>query len=269
MLGRLRRWLTFANVCSFLALTIALGTGSAYAANTVFSTDIVDGEVKTFDIGDGEVKYTDIGGNQVTTTKIKAGNVGMTDLADNSVDSAKLQTDSVNASEIADNSIDAGEIIDNSLFAADLGSASVGTSELESNAVDGSKVADNGLTTADLAGTDNSGAITLSTGSVANGRCSQFDIAVSGAKANEGVIITARAALQVGVTISGQRVPSDGHVTMNVCNLSGTTMTALSSFPIRTITFGLPRHSSATARPASGPPARRRAARSRWCRRAG
>ena len=30
------RALTFANVCSFLALTLALGTGGAYAANTVF-----------------------------------------------------------------------------------------------------------------------------------------------------------------------------------------------------------------------------------------
>ena len=50
MLARLRGRLTFANVCSFLALLIALGTGSAYAANTVFSTDIVDGEVKTADI---------------------------------------------------------------------------------------------------------------------------------------------------------------------------------------------------------------------------
>jgi hypothetical protein len=227
-----------ANAVAYLALFISLGGTGAYAANTIGSSDVIDESLLSQDFKNGEVKNADIGGNQVTTTKIKAGNVGMTDLADNSVDSAKLQTDSVNASEIADNSIDAGEIIDNSLFAADLGPASVGTSELESNAVDGSKVADNGLTTADLAGTDNSGAITLSTGSVANGRCSQFDIAVSGAKANEGVIITARAALQVGVTISGQRVPSDGHVTMNVCNLSGTTMTALSSFPIRTITFG-------------------------------
>jgi hypothetical protein len=51
MATRLRRSLTFANVCSFIALTVALGTGSAYAANTVFSTDIVDGQVKTADLG--------------------------------------------------------------------------------------------------------------------------------------------------------------------------------------------------------------------------
>ena len=51
------RRLTFANVCSFLALLIALGTGSAYAANTVFSTDIVDGEVKTADLDNNAVTH--------------------------------------------------------------------------------------------------------------------------------------------------------------------------------------------------------------------
>jgi hypothetical protein len=71
-MSRLRRALTFANICSFLALVVALGTGGAYAANTVFSTDIVDGEVKTADIAtdavtsgkilDGTVKLADIKG---------------------------------------------------------------------------------------------------------------------------------------------------------------------------------------------------------------
>ncbi len=35
-----------------LALLIALGTGSAYAANTVFSSDIVNGQVKSVDVRD-------------------------------------------------------------------------------------------------------------------------------------------------------------------------------------------------------------------------
>ena len=38
---RLGRHLTFANVCSALALTVALGTGTAYAAGQVRSADIV------------------------------------------------------------------------------------------------------------------------------------------------------------------------------------------------------------------------------------
>ena len=38
--------MTYANVISTLCLVLILGGGAAYAANTVFSTDIVDGEVK-------------------------------------------------------------------------------------------------------------------------------------------------------------------------------------------------------------------------------
>ena len=47
MTRRIRPRLTYANVVSGLALFVALATGGAYAANTVFSADIVDGEVKT------------------------------------------------------------------------------------------------------------------------------------------------------------------------------------------------------------------------------
>src|SRR5262245_11467784 len=57
---KLRSKLTFANVCSSLALLIAIGTGSAYAANTVFSSDIVDGEVKSADIGNNQVRSADV-----------------------------------------------------------------------------------------------------------------------------------------------------------------------------------------------------------------
>jgi hypothetical protein len=67
MLRKLRSRLTYANVMSTIAVFVAVGTGGAYAANTVFSTDIVDGEVKTADIGNGEVKSTDVKDESLTT----------------------------------------------------------------------------------------------------------------------------------------------------------------------------------------------------------
>jgi hypothetical protein len=45
----LRARLTYANVVATLALVIAMVGGTAYAANTVFSSDIVNGEVKSAD----------------------------------------------------------------------------------------------------------------------------------------------------------------------------------------------------------------------------
>jgi hypothetical protein len=197
MFGRIRRALTFANVCSFIALTVALGTGGAYAADTVFSTDIKDGEVKTVDLGDAAVTYEKLGANSIGNAKIKPsavtlsdvhpdaidgskiidGAIAHADIANDSVNSANvvnesltasdLATNSVAATEVADDSIDSGEISNESLLASDLAGSSVGASELQdgavanadlaANAVTASKVTNNTLTTADIAGADVNG----------------------------------------------------------------------------------------------------------------
>jgi hypothetical protein len=75
MPSHIRRAFTFANVCSALALTIALATGTAYAANTVFSTDIVNGEVKT----------ADVAAKAVTASKLRAGSVRGVAVLDESI----------------------------------------------------------------------------------------------------------------------------------------------------------------------------------------
>jgi hypothetical protein len=46
----LRSHLTYANVAATLALLIAVGTGSAYAANQIFSSDIADNQVFSVDV---------------------------------------------------------------------------------------------------------------------------------------------------------------------------------------------------------------------------
>ncbi len=263
------RRLTYANVASTAALFLALSTGTAYAANTIFSTDIVDGEVKNADlgsnavttnkIGNGQVRVADLGADAVTTDKVLDGTLTAADLGfgsvtsdsvlDESLTSADLATNSVDATEIADNSIDTGEIVNDSLFAADLAPGSVGTSEvtddsltagdLGASSVGSSEVLNNSLTTADIAGADvNGGAINVPAGYVPNGRCRQLDAGVGGALAGQAVVFSIQAALQDGVLIYGQRVPSDGHVTFSVCNFSGTTQTAISSMPVRIITWG-------------------------------
>ncbi len=250
MLARLRPRVTFANVCSFLALLIALGTGSAYAANTVFSTDIVDGEVKTADLANNAVRSNKIGAGQVKAPDIAADAVASANVVNESLTASDLGTDSVQATEVANDSIDSGEIANDSLFASDLGPASVTASELQdgavgnvdlaSNAVTGAKVAGNTLTTADIAGADvNGGGISVPTGYVPNGRCTQLDANVSGADGGRGAWCSRRTApLQNGVLIYGQRVASDGHVTFDVCNFTGATQAQINDLPVRVITFG-------------------------------
>jgi hypothetical protein len=151
VLKRFRSSLSYANVVATLALFAAVGTGGAYAANTIGSADVIDESLQSVDIKDGEVKNSDIrnnaitslkinngsvlnaeiGNNAVTTGKIADGAVGTADIANDAVDGAKvagdsitnseLATDSVQASEIADNSIDAGEIVDFGLSNEDVG----------------------------------------------------------------------------------------------------------------------------------------------------
>ena len=72
------------------SLLIALGTGSAYAANTVFSADIDDGEVKTADLGT----------NAVRSTKIRNEQVLNQDLGVGAVNSASVLEESLHANDL-------------------------------------------------------------------------------------------------------------------------------------------------------------------------
>jgi hypothetical protein len=66
MLIRLRRKMTYANVASTVALVLALSGGAAYAANTIYSTDIVDGEVKRPDIHNSAVNSGKVSDDSLT-----------------------------------------------------------------------------------------------------------------------------------------------------------------------------------------------------------
>jgi hypothetical protein len=60
MLSKLFRRLTYANVMSTIAVFGVLAGGTAYAANTVRSTDIVDGQVNSADVKDQSLTTFDV-----------------------------------------------------------------------------------------------------------------------------------------------------------------------------------------------------------------
>src|SRR3954453_20170961 len=78
-----------------LALFLVLGTGTAYGANTIFSADIVDGEVKAPDIADSAV--------------------GEAKLQEGSVVTGKLHNDAVTGGKVLDNSIKGADIDESTL----------------------------------------------------------------------------------------------------------------------------------------------------------
>src|SRR3954452_6098743 len=128
-----------------------------------------------------------------------------------------------------------GNIISGSVNGTDLAPNSVGSSEIGANAVGASKVANESLTLSDIAGAASNGSISLS--GIPNGRCSQVTFNVRGAHVGDSPIVTTRAAIQNGIVLYPNRVASAGHVEVNACNFSGTSMTPISSFPVRIITI--------------------------------
>jgi hypothetical protein len=94
LLTRLRKRLSYANIVASLALFIALG-GVSYAATASRNT------VRSSSIRNGEVKTADIGSNAITSVKIKNGQVGSVDIANSAVNSAKIANGSVARGDLA------------------------------------------------------------------------------------------------------------------------------------------------------------------------
>lgn len=171
MLGRLRsRRPSHATVVAYLALFVALGGTSAYAANTIGSSDVIDesllsqdvknGEVKNADLGpdavtssklaNGSVQNSDLGTDSVTTSKIKAGNVGSSDVADNAILTSKIGDGNVFTNDLADGAVTSAKVLDDTqagggLGQSDLAGDSVGSSEIQTDAVQATEVADNSI----------------------------------------------------------------------------------------------------------------------------
>jgi hypothetical protein len=119
------------DVMAALALFVAVSTGGAYAANTVFSSDIVDGEVKTADLADGAVTRNKLGSSSVTN--------------------GKINNEAVNGGKVADGSLTAVDLSASGTFAGqDIGRDPQGLFHVVDNGISSSEVADNSLTGSDI-----------------------------------------------------------------------------------------------------------------------
>jgi len=119
----LRCRLSYANVVATLALVIAVAGGTAYAANTVFSSDIVNGEVKSVDIGTGQVREPDIGAGQVDTSDLATNSVGSAEIVDGAVGTNEVAASGINSFHLASNSVGSSEVADGFLRGVDVGEA--------------------------------------------------------------------------------------------------------------------------------------------------
>ena len=229
MFRRLLRHFSFANVCSFLALTIALGTGTAYAANTVFSTDIVDGEVMTADLANNGVTTGKIGNNQIRSADVRDDT-----LVDGGLAAADLAASSVAGSEVVDGALTGADIAASSITGADIATGSIAGSDVLDGSLGSADIANRTVNMDDIDGADRSGAIAV--GAISNGRCVTITGSVSGAEAGDAAILTTNGTIPNGMLIYAQRALTDA-VEIKVCNLTGATSAAIADIPVRVITF--------------------------------
>ena len=123
------------NAIAYIALFFAVGGGTAFAANTVFSSDIVNGEVTSADIGGQEVQTSDIGNDTVTGAKIPNESIGNVDLKAGAVRGSEIANGQVGTQEIADSAVDAAKIATDGVGSSEIATDSVGSSEIQSGVV--------------------------------------------------------------------------------------------------------------------------------------
>ena len=108
------------DVLAALAFFGVLAGGTAYAANTVFSSDIVDGEVKAADIGQGAVNADEIANGQVKAADIGDGEVKTADLANGAASTDKIADAAVTTAKVKNDNLTGGDVASNTLKGADI-----------------------------------------------------------------------------------------------------------------------------------------------------
>lgn len=135
------------NVVGYVALFVAVsGTAVALpATNTVFSDDIVNGEVKSKDISDSngvrsaDVRDDDKQGGGLAAVDLARGSVGSSEIATDGVGSPEVKADAVRGSEIATDGVGSPEIEQDAVRRSEIATDGVGSLEIAENAVGASE----------------------------------------------------------------------------------------------------------------------------------
>jgi hypothetical protein len=111
-----------------IALLLVLTGGTAYAldgSNTVFTDDIVNGEVKVADIGQGAVATDEIANSQVKSADLGDGEVRSAEIANGQVMNADIGAGQVRGSHVLNDNLTGTDVAANSLKGADIDEATL------------------------------------------------------------------------------------------------------------------------------------------------
>jgi hypothetical protein len=94
-MDRIRRHVTYANVASTIALVLALGGGSVYAAGKISGSEIEKGAVRSQQIKNREVKRQDIASGAINSKKVSNQSLRGRDIDDDSLTGHDIQESSL------------------------------------------------------------------------------------------------------------------------------------------------------------------------------
>ena len=137
------RTITLPNVTGTVVTTgdTATVTATMMAANSVDSSELVDGSIDA----------SHIASNAVTTAKIAANAITNAKIGDDAVTTAKIGDDTVSTALIQDAAVTTAKLADNSVAAAKLGTNSVTEAKIVDGQITSSKLAANSVTNAAIA----------------------------------------------------------------------------------------------------------------------
>ena len=164
------RTITLPNVTGTVVTTgdTATVTATMMAANSVDSSELVDGSIDTSHIGASQVTTAKIADENVTTAKIAAdaitgakiaedsinsehyvdASIDTAHIADSQITTAKIAGDAITGAKIADDAIDSEHYTDGSIDTAHIGASQVTTAKIADDNVTTAKIADNAVTIA-------------------------------------------------------------------------------------------------------------------------
>ncbi len=125
MLRKLRRRPSHGTVVAYLALFVALGGTSAYAIDTIGSSDVINESLLSEDIKNLQVGTSDLALGAVFGTRIRDNGILSNHIVDNTITSADINDGAIAGADIADDAITGGDIDDDTITGDDIQEATL------------------------------------------------------------------------------------------------------------------------------------------------
>jgi hypothetical protein len=118
--------LSYSNVMSTIAVVVAIGTGSAYAAATIGSPEVIDESLTSVDVKNASLTGGDVADSSLTGADVLNGSLAGTDIKDSTIVSKEILNDSLTDADLAQGSVRGNEVADDSLGGDDIDEQKLG-----------------------------------------------------------------------------------------------------------------------------------------------